>query len=149
MCLGPMVRGRVPRHAGRNGGYRNRQVPVQGNGNQQKLCSIANLCPKIYVAGWISQAFASCPCIWWGGQDGLLNLTFHRLFPFRGPRHARSKSRWILPWSMQVLLGCQKLSLLGLSCRVWLQTQLGCDMAWRDGKWSRFISNKVIQQKCW
>ena len=40
MCLGPMVRGRVPRHAGRNGGYRNRNVPVQRNANRVKLCSI-------------------------------------------------------------------------------------------------------------
>ena len=37
MCLGPMVRGRVPRHAGRNGGYRNRQAPVLRNGNRVKL----------------------------------------------------------------------------------------------------------------
>lgn len=52
MCLGPMVRGRVPRHAGRNGGgYRNRPAPVQRNGNRVKLCSILDLCVKIHVAG--------------------------------------------------------------------------------------------------
>lgn len=47
-----MVRGRVPRHAGRNsGGYRNRPAPVQRNGNRVKLCSILDLCVKIHVAG--------------------------------------------------------------------------------------------------
>lgn len=56
MCLGSMVRGRVPRGAGRNGGYRNRQVPLQRNDKKGGSDCRASTLPASLRFAWLIQS---------------------------------------------------------------------------------------------